>query len=696
MNGNSREQNKEKIKKLLGTIIHYNNKLDKKISFNLENILSAGNFAVIVRAKCIEGNDIIKSNEIYALKFLFKNQKQTNAIDYLREKTILYDLYGLYKKNKEINYIMKLFGDFELSKNGDDYYILITEFCQGINLEKIIYQCNLVNQYLDEILVLKILKQLLECLNFLHNKCHIIHRDIKPDNIILGNDNNIKLIDFGLSAYLEKDDTNEDTSFLVSRKSVKGCAQFTAPEILYCVSNNPSKNKGNTEENNYSYSIDIFSLGFTIYNLMNPKGNLRNLPEIIINKKDFKREKVEINNNYYSPWLIQFIKKFYIHDTDLRPSSNEALQELNGHISQYNIDMNKKIHVTYLNNIDNNFNIDVLYFLKPSNSRQIKLITSMKSLMQVLYKLDVIKNIKNQMNNFNQPENYNKTLLYSFLDLLDIMSHYEDKKINRDIYENSLLTFINQTFRKNKSRISGIIPSNLFFMLLSTFSKEIYYLFPNFYNHAFDEHFNTNNKTPFSSYINIPHENDLIDFISNNYKANYKGPFVDNFFFILLQYQQCDKCKHISLKPLILQLLGLNVQNEQEKIQDLINRKINESYLYKNKCLKCGSINVKFIKKNYFLNLPNYLVLELEDKNKIFFDELVNIPLFNKKEIKYEFVSCIFKNKSNNISKYNSVIKNKGKNIFEICDDDNENIISNIDMDLNVICTSIAIYKKIS
>jgi hypothetical protein len=300
------------------------------------------------------------------------------------------------------------------------------------------------------------------------------------------------------------------------------------------------------------------------------------------------------------------------------------------------------------------------------------------------------------MNNFNQPENYNKTLLYSFLDLLDIMSHYEDKKINRDIYENSLLTFINQTFRKNKSRISGIIPSNLFFMLLSTFSKEIYYLFPNFYNHAFDEHFNTNNKTPFSSYINIPHENDLIDFINNNYKANYKGPFVDNFFFILLQYQQCDKCKHISLKPLILQLLGLNVQNEQEKIQDLINRITNESYLYKNKCIKCSNVNVMFIKKNYFLNLPNYLVLELEDKNKIYFDEVINIPLFNKEIIKYEFVSCICKNKSNNISKYISILKNKEKNIFEIFEDDNDNIIFKIHMDFNLACPSIAIYKKIS
>ena len=689
-----KEKNKEKIEMLLGTIVDYRNKLDKKISFNLESILSAGNFAFILRAKCIEGDVDIKSNEIYALKFLFKNQ--TNKTDYLREKTILYDLYRLSKENKEINYIMKLFGDFELSKNGDDYYVLITEFCQGINLENIIYQCSLENKYLDEILVLKILKQLLEILNFLHNKCHLIHRDIKPDNIILGNDNNIKLLDFGLSAYLEKEDINNETSFLVSRKSLKGCIPFTAPEILYCVSKIPSKNKANTDDNIYNYSIDIFSLGFTIYNLMNPKGKLRNLPEIIIDRKNFKRENVEVNNNYYSPWLIHFVKKFYIHDMDLRPSSYDALQELNEHISQYNIDLNKKIHVTYLNNFNNNFQIDVLYFLKPSNSRQIKLITSMKSLMQILYKLDVIKKIKIQLNKFKQPENYNKTLLYSFLDLLDIMEHYENKKINKDIYEKYLLTFINQTFRKNKSKISGIIPSNLYYMLFSTFNKEINEFFPIIYNDAFDELFKTNNKTPFSSFINIPHENDLINFINNDYKKNYKGPFVDNFNFIDLLCQQCDKCKHISLKPLKLQILGLKVQNEQEKIQDLINRITNESYLYKNKCIKCGNVNIMFIKKNYFLNLPNYLVLELEDKNKIYFDEVIKILLFNKEEIKYEFISCICKNKSNDVSKYISIIKNKDKNIFEIFDGDNDNIISDIDMDLNFICPSIAIYKKIS
>ena len=40
-------------------------------------------------------------------------------------------------------------------------------------------------------------------------------------------------MDFGLCAYLEKDDITEDDKYLVSRKSLKGCVEFVAPEILY-------------------------------------------------------------------------------------------------------------------------------------------------------------------------------------------------------------------------------------------------------------------------------------------------------------------------------------------------------------------------------------------------------------------------------------------------------------------------------
>ena len=96
---------------------------------------------------------------------------------------------------------------------------------------------------MPENLVIHILTKLLEALKYLHDTCKIINRDIKPDNIMIDRNNNIKIINFGLSAYLEN-----QNNILVSRKSFKGSVQFVPPEILLF---NPR---------NYDYKIDIFSL----------------------------------------------------------------------------------------------------------------------------------------------------------------------------------------------------------------------------------------------------------------------------------------------------------------------------------------------------------------------------------------------------------------------------------------------------
>ena len=42
----------------------------------------------------------------------------------------------------------------------------------------------------------------METLAYMHDTCHIINRDIRPENIMLDKDNNIKITDFGLAAYL--------------------------------------------------------------------------------------------------------------------------------------------------------------------------------------------------------------------------------------------------------------------------------------------------------------------------------------------------------------------------------------------------------------------------------------------------------------------------------------------------------------
>ena len=42
----------------------------------------------------------------------------------------------------------------------------------------------------------------MNALNYLHSKLHVIHRDVKPSNILINRDGNVKMCDFGISGYL--------------------------------------------------------------------------------------------------------------------------------------------------------------------------------------------------------------------------------------------------------------------------------------------------------------------------------------------------------------------------------------------------------------------------------------------------------------------------------------------------------------
>lgn len=75
---------------------------------------------------------------------------------------------------------------------------------------------------------------------------HIIHRDIKPDNIFISEDGCFKLGDFGTARQL-------DLSF--GTYSTKGTFSFMAPEIY----------KGER----YNKQVDIYSLGMVLYRLLN-------------------------------------------------------------------------------------------------------------------------------------------------------------------------------------------------------------------------------------------------------------------------------------------------------------------------------------------------------------------------------------------------------------------------------------------
>lgn len=97
-----------------------------------------------------------------------------------------------------------------------------------------------------------LLKQILEGIRDIH-KANVIHRDLKPQNILI-NLTNLKpfIIDFGLSLYLDQS---------VTLKSYKRCGTmgYMAPEVI--------ENTGESKQA-YGPKCDIFSFGIIAHMLL--------------------------------------------------------------------------------------------------------------------------------------------------------------------------------------------------------------------------------------------------------------------------------------------------------------------------------------------------------------------------------------------------------------------------------------------
>jgi serine/threonine protein kinase len=91
------------------------------------------------------------------------------------------------------------------------------------------------------LLLLKVVK----ALHYLYKKLHVIHRDVKPSNILISRQGRIKMCDFGISGYLINS---------VAKTIDAGCSKYMAPERIDPFGD-PSK---------YDIRSDIWSLGISL------------------------------------------------------------------------------------------------------------------------------------------------------------------------------------------------------------------------------------------------------------------------------------------------------------------------------------------------------------------------------------------------------------------------------------------------
>ena len=272
----------------------------KDISVYLGELIYEGSYCSIYKGLNLS------SGEIICVKRYYKND-----LDEIKSEIDLFELMKEREPKNNMN-IIKYYG----YKYEDETYFLFLEYVSADNLKKII---KLYGGKLNEKLIKIYTKQILKALLFLHNELKVAHRDIKCSNILLDKNGIIKLIDFGCSGIIEKqnkeneknkDKNNNDKN--KPFKGFKGSLLWCAPEVIM--------------DEYYGTKCDIWSLGCSIIEMggLEPwNGTLNNLYQYknIVGKS---KELPEIPNQF-SNELKDFLLHCLVKDPDKRADANFLL-----------------------------------------------------------------------------------------------------------------------------------------------------------------------------------------------------------------------------------------------------------------------------------------------------------------------------------------------------------------------------------
>ncbi|XP_009977079.1 PREDICTED: mitogen-activated protein kinase kinase kinase kinase 4-like, partial [Tauraco erythrolophus] len=194
----------------------------------------------------------------------------------------------------------------------DDQLWLVMEYCGAGSVTDLVKKTK--GNCFKEDWIAYICREVLRGLAHLHAH-HVIHRDIKGQNVLLTENAEVKLVDFGVSAQLDRT--------IGRRNTFIGTPYWMAPEVIACEEN---------PDSTYDYRSDLWSLGITAIEMaegapplcdMHPMRALflipRNPPPKLKSRKWSKKflnfvESCLVKNYLHRPSTETLLKHSFIRD----------------------------------------------------------------------------------------------------------------------------------------------------------------------------------------------------------------------------------------------------------------------------------------------------------------------------------------------------------------------------------------------
>lgn len=250
----------------------------------IEALAGVGGTAVVVKATDK------KSGRPVALKILHRdmNSDMVQKHRFVREAKMLMDLaHPSIVKGYRIGHVKP--------EGEGERLVFILEWIEGKTLLEMLR----AGVHFEEDAALFIILQAAKALQYLHGR-GILHRDVKPDNILLSQNNEVKLIDLGFATTMDAEkDGAADTTL--------GTAAYMSPEQAQGIGD-------------LDVRSDIYSLGATLFQIMvgdlpfKGEGTQEQLAARILEALSSP----ELQSRRISPHMNYFIRKMMEQDRDLR------------------------------------------------------------------------------------------------------------------------------------------------------------------------------------------------------------------------------------------------------------------------------------------------------------------------------------------------------------------------------------------